>query len=207
MSALPLVVLALLASGCGSRGSSDQSTATKSVGSVGRSPRAKPGNKFRVPSLLNKHDVYAADRPGMLAPPVRHFPPRVYVPNSGSNTVDVINQRTFKVIDQFPVGETPQHVTPSYDLKTLWVNNDAGNSLTPINPATGKPGKAVPVTDPLQPLLHTERALRDRRRRAVEAARLPQHAFDGAASLVACSLSGGRSPGLHRQRPFPGREL
>jgi YVTN family beta-propeller protein len=84
----------------------------------------------------------------MLAPAVRHFPPRVYVPNSQSNTVDVINQRTFKVIDEFPVGALPQHVTPSYDLKTLWVNNDQGNSLTPIDPATGKPGKPVPVTDP-----------------------------------------------------------
>jgi YVTN family beta-propeller protein len=84
----------------------------------------------------------------MLAPVVRRFPARVYVPNSDSNTVDVINPRTFKVIDQFPVGALPQHVTPSYDLKTLWVNNDQGNSLTPIDPATGKPGKPVPVTDP-----------------------------------------------------------
>jgi DNA-binding beta-propeller fold protein YncE len=37
---------------------------------------------------------------------------------------------------------------PSYDLKTLWVTNDRGNSLTPIDPKTGKPGKPVPVTDP-----------------------------------------------------------
>jgi DNA-binding beta-propeller fold protein YncE len=52
------------------------------------------------------------------------------------------------VIDQFPVGQLPQHVTPSYDLKTLWVNDNAGNSLTPIDPETGKPGKPVPVADP-----------------------------------------------------------
>jgi DNA-binding beta-propeller fold protein YncE len=37
---------------------------------------------------------------------------------------------------------------PSWDLKTLWVNNDLGNSLTPINPATGHFGKAVHVADP-----------------------------------------------------------
>ena len=48
----------------------------------------------------------------------------------------------------FSVGALPQHVVPSYDLKTLWVTNDEGNSLTPIDPATGKPGKPVPVTDP-----------------------------------------------------------
>jgi YVTN family beta-propeller protein len=70
------------------------------------------------------------------------------VPNSESNTVSVIDPKTYRVIDTFPVGTLPQHVTPSYDLKTLWVDNDQGNSLTPINPATGKPGKPVPVEDP-----------------------------------------------------------
>ena len=43
------------------------------------------------------------------------------------------------MIDQFPVGANPQHVVPSYDLKTLWVNNDMGNSLTAIDPAPASP--------------------------------------------------------------------
>jgi YVTN family beta-propeller protein len=84
----------------------------------------------------------------MLSPVVRRFPSRVYVPNSDSNTVSVINPRTYKVIGQFGVGTNPQHVVPSYDLKTLWVNNDMGNSLTKIDPSTGKPGRTIPVTDP-----------------------------------------------------------
>jgi YVTN family beta-propeller protein len=98
--------------------------------------------------LLDPHDVYAADRPGMLSPVVRGFPERVYVPNSESDTVSVIDPHTFKVTDEFPVGALPQHVVPSYDLKTLWVTNDEGNSLTPIDPKTGRPGKPVRVTDP-----------------------------------------------------------
>jgi YVTN family beta-propeller protein len=101
-----------------------------------------------IPPLLDTHDVYAADRPGRLAAAVRDYPSRVYVPNSLSDTVSVIDPHTYKVIDEFPVGALPQHVTPSYDLKTLWVNNDEGNSLTPINPATGKPGRPVKVADP-----------------------------------------------------------
>lgn len=101
-----------------------------------------------IPPLLDPHDVYAADRPNRLAAAVRGYPSRVYVPNSKSNTVSVIDPRTYRVIDRYPVGALPQHVTPSYDLKTLWVDNDEGNSLTPINPATGRPGKPVPVTDP-----------------------------------------------------------
>jgi YVTN family beta-propeller protein len=103
---------------------------------------------FSVPRLLDPNNVYAADRPGRLSPAVSKFPSRVYVPNSESNTVSVINPSTYKVIDQFPVGPNPQHVVPSYDLKTLWVNNDQGNSLTAIDPQTGKPGRTVPVTDP-----------------------------------------------------------
>jgi hypothetical protein len=41
---------------------------------------------------------------------------------------------------------------PSWDLKTLWVANNAENttkgSLTPIDPKTGKPGKPIAVDDP-----------------------------------------------------------
>jgi DNA-binding beta-propeller fold protein YncE len=93
-------------------------------------------------------DVYAADRPGKLSPVVRGFRPLIYVPNSRSDTVDEIDPRTYKVVRHFAVGALPQHVVPSYDLKTLWVNNDEGNSLTRIDPRTGKRGKTVKVTDP-----------------------------------------------------------
>jgi YVTN family beta-propeller protein len=102
----------------------------------------------RIPPLLEPHDVYAGGRPGRLAAAVRQDPPRVYVPNSKSNTVDVIDQRSAKVVDHFAVGALPQHVTPSWDLRTLWVTNDLGNTLTPIAPRTGRPGRPVPVTDP-----------------------------------------------------------
>jgi len=93
-------------------------------------------------------DVYAHDQVGMLAPQVESDPPRVYVPSSGSGTVNVIDQRTFKVVDHFAVGTLPQHITPAYDLGTLYVSNDDGNSLTPIDPRTGRPGKPIAVDDP-----------------------------------------------------------
>jgi YVTN family beta-propeller protein len=102
----------------------------------------------RMPPPLDAHDVYAADRPGDLSPAVRGFPDRIYVPNSGQNTVDVIDPHTFKIIDHFKVGKQPQHVTPSYDLKTLWVLNDLGDSLTRVNPATGRIRDTVKVKDP-----------------------------------------------------------
>jgi YVTN family beta-propeller protein len=93
-------------------------------------------------------DIYAADRPNQLSPTVKNFPSRIYVPNSESATVDVIDPQTYKVIDHFTVGRLPQHVVPSHDLKTLWVLDDQGYALTKINPATAKPEGTVSVDDP-----------------------------------------------------------
>jgi DNA-binding beta-propeller fold protein YncE len=101
-----------------------------------------------MPAPLDSHNVYAADAAGRLSPQVRPDPPLVYVPNSESNTVDVIDQRSYRRVGHFRVGALPQHIVPSYDLRTLWVNNNDGYSLTPIDPRTGKPGAAIPVTDP-----------------------------------------------------------
>jgi len=101
-----------------------------------------------MPPVIDPHNIYSETRAGNLSPAVRDFPDLVYVPNSGSNTVDVIDPHTFRVVNHFKVGRQPQHVTPSYDLKTLWVLNDLGDSLTSINPATGKKGGTIRVKDP-----------------------------------------------------------
>jgi len=77
---------------------------------------------------------------------------RVYVPNLRGNSVSVIDPARMKVVDTFKVGQSPQHVVVGYDLRTLWAANNAersdNGSLTPIDPRTGKPGKAIPVDDP-----------------------------------------------------------
>jgi YVTN family beta-propeller protein len=101
-----------------------------------------------MPAVLDPNNIYSADHAGNLSPVVRDFPARIYVPNSGSNTVDVIDPETYKIIGHFRVGKQPQHVTPSYDLKTLWVLNDESSSLTRIDPVTGQKGKTIPVDDP-----------------------------------------------------------
>lgn len=113
------------------------------------SPRAATTSALPgMPPVINPNDIYSETQAGKLSPVVRGFPNRIYVPNTGSNTVDVIDPKTFHVIDHFKVGRQPQHVTPSYDLKTLWVLNDLGDSLTKIDPATGKKGETIPVKDP-----------------------------------------------------------
>ena len=124
------------------------SGATSSASPTPTVRAAARGSLPGMPPLLDPHDIYAADRPGLLSPTVRNDPALVYVPNSESGTLDVISQRTFRIVGHYQVGALPQHVTPSYDLKTLYVLNDNGNSLTKINPATGKPTGTIPVTDP-----------------------------------------------------------
>lgn len=105
-----------------------------------------------MPPVTNAKDMYSNAGANMFSPAVAGALQRIYVPNLRSNDVYVIDPTTFKVVDRFPVGRSPQHVVPSWDLKTLWVTNNAegrsDGSLTPIDPMTGKPGKADPVDDP-----------------------------------------------------------
>ena len=170
---LLLALGALLLAGCGSsRHASSASTTPTSTLARGPSPAPNAGpSGGRQRSDMN---VYSADAAGDLSPVVRGDPALVYVPNSLSNTVDVISQRTLKIVAQFPVGALPQHVTPSYDLRTLYVDNDLGNSLTPIDPRTGQARASDTNRGSLQPVLHPGRPVRDRRRRAAAAPRLPQ---------------------------------
>ena len=96
-----------------------------------------------------KGNVYAYDGANMLTGAARYAKQLIYVPNSQSDTVDVIDPHTYRIVEHFTVGGLPQHVVPAWDLKTLYVTNDSGNSLTPIDPRTGKPeSPPIPVTDP-----------------------------------------------------------
>jgi YVTN family beta-propeller protein len=105
-----------------------------------------------MPPVPDPRNLYSETVAGKLAPAVAGALERIYVPNRQSNDVYVIDPATLKVVDKFRVGIHPQHVVPSWDLKTLWVTNNAegrtDGSLTPIDPMTGKPGKNIPVDDP-----------------------------------------------------------
>ncbi|WP_436025765.1 hypothetical protein [Trinickia sp. LjRoot230] len=105
-----------------------------------------------MPPVVNRANLYGEARAGHMSPAVARALPRIYVPNLRSNDVYVIDPATYKVIDRFHVGASPQHVVPSWDLQTLWVANNAegrvDGSLTPIDPKTGKPGREVVVDDP-----------------------------------------------------------
>jgi len=121
-----------------------QNPVTPPVTAVATVPGMPP-----VPDPSNLYSETTADKvSAAVAGDLR----RVYVPNLQSNDVYVIDPDTLTVVDRFKVGLNPQHVVPSWDMRTLWVANNAENtkvgSLTPVDPRTGKPGKPIPVDDP-----------------------------------------------------------
>lgn len=105
-----------------------------------------------MPAVVDRNNLYSETAVNHMSPAVAGALERVYVPNHTANTVSVIDPTTLKVIDTFKVGVNPQHVVPAWDLRTLWVANNAegrtDGSLTPIDSQTGKPGKSISVEDP-----------------------------------------------------------
>ena len=104
----------------------------------------------RIPPLVSKTNVYAADGANMLSPAV-----------AGARSLDLraeqrvehgrrrSTRNTYKIVEHFAVGALPQHVVPAWDLKTLYVTNDTGNTPHADRPEDGPPeGPPIPVDDP-----------------------------------------------------------
>jgi YVTN family beta-propeller protein len=141
--------LALLTAGCSTKsksGASARRTANGGFGSAVTTTTTAPGGT--TTSGRPGPNIYAAIAKDVLSPVVQGIPARVYVPNTIANTVDVIDPHTFAVIDHYAVGKVPHHITPSWDMTTLYVDNTGGDSLTVIDPRTGKPTTTIPVIDP-----------------------------------------------------------
>jgi YVTN family beta-propeller protein len=105
-----------------------------------------------MPPVPDAHNLYSETTADKIDPKLRGDLERIYVPNLRSGDVYVVDPAALKVVDRFKVGIGPQHIVPSWDLRTLWVTNNAegrtDGSLTPIDPRTGKPGKPIAVDDP-----------------------------------------------------------
>jgi YVTN family beta-propeller protein len=144
-SALSLLAIAALPSSVSLAANGAASSASMPGGPIATVPG--------MPPVVDPHNLYSeTSGPEHLSPAVKGDLVRVYVPNLRGNSVSVIDPAAMKVVETFKVGRSPQHVVPSWDLRTLWAANNAergsDGSLTPIDPRTGKPGQAVPVDDP-----------------------------------------------------------
>ena len=124
------------------------SSVVRAAGQTAATIETVPG----MPPVTNPANLYSETTADKVSAALANVPARVYVPNVKSHEVHVIDPVTMKVIDRYKVGKNPQHVVPSWDLKTLWVTNNAegrtDGTLTPIDPVTGKPGNEIAVDDP-----------------------------------------------------------
>ncbi len=160
-AAVALVALAALA-GCGGSPTAappQPSRAPSTAAAAAKQDAAGPASRPPVP-LPFRHllpgmppvehgEVYAAARAGNVEPSIAHEPALIYVPNSyGRPITTVISQKTHKVVRILHTGELSQHVTPSYDLKTLYVEASAANRLVALDPRTGRIEKRIPQTRP-----------------------------------------------------------
>ncbi len=135
-----LIVLAALG-GCSSGQKSATAGSTLSTGGAPTTTTSTAG-----PAAVG--NVYAHTGVGMMSPAVAHAKALVYVPSNDDGSVTVIDQATMKVIAHYKVGSLVQHVVPDWDLTKLYATASGSDHLVPFDPATGKPGKAIPVAAP-----------------------------------------------------------
>jgi YVTN family beta-propeller protein len=146
VAVIGLVVLASVGAAIALAGSDGPSTARRSAAAHRRSssPDRQLGDSTSAATNIYSHTLA-----GMLTPVTRQARYLVYVPDSQGNGVYVIDPKRYRVIDYFKTGDVVQHVVPAWDLRTLYATNDVGNSLTPIDPNTGRrAGPNIPVADP-----------------------------------------------------------
>ena len=101
-----------------------------------------------MPPVVDPTNIYSEITPDKLQPALRAFPRRVFVPNTISNTVSIIDADSKQVIGRFRTGREPQHAVPSYDFRTIWILDNQGYDAIPVDPVTGEPGERIPVEDP-----------------------------------------------------------
>ncbi|HEY1962063.1 MAG TPA: YncE family protein [Rhizomicrobium sp.] len=112
----------------------------------------QPNPLAGMPPVVHRENIYSETGAGQFSAAVAGALPRVYVPDVKGGDVYVIDPAQLRVIGRFPAGRHPQHVVPSYDLKTLWVAGSAAPGrgpgfVMPIDPRSGEPGSIIKVPD------------------------------------------------------------
>jgi YVTN family beta-propeller protein len=148
VTAVVAVVAVTAATGCGKSGTRQPVRHAKGVAADGKEHYRSYSADGEVTDARGAINIYAATGANALSPTAAKARPLVYVPNSMSGTVSVIDPTTYSVVRTFPTGDVPQHVVPSYDLTQLWVLNNKSGTVTAIDPTTGAEGESIKVDDP-----------------------------------------------------------
>jgi YVTN family beta-propeller protein len=94
-------------------------------------------------------NVYAAIDSRRLPSSVAGDPAYVYVPDGLPGTVEVIDPTTFAIVRTIDLGyrSFPEHVTPSWNMRWLYVDVDGRSELAVIDPRTGKLARIIHGVD------------------------------------------------------------
>ena len=115
----------------------------------------------------------------------------------------MIDPKTYKIIRHFRVGDVPHHITPSWNMHRLYVDNTGGDSLTVINPRTSRPTRKAARSRSLQPVLHSGWLQSHSGCRTVWSCRFPRPTFVATVEERPIPTSGPD----HLDFPYDGRVL
>ena len=104
-----------------------------------------PTSSSQSGSTAGANNVWAAIASGKYRASARGVPSYVYVPNGVPGTVEVIDPKTYKVIRTIHLGPRtfPEHVTPSWNMRWLYVDTSEADELAVIDPRTGKLARII----------------------------------------------------------------
>ncbi|MHB8507092.1 MAG: YncE family protein [Candidatus Dormibacteria bacterium] len=101
-----------------------------------------------VAALPGAPNVYAGATSTSVRADLAGIAPRVYVPNSGAGTMDVIDPRTYRVVARLKTGQIPYHVTPAWDMSRLYVDSEGSGALQVIDPTLATITSTVAAAHP-----------------------------------------------------------
>jgi YVTN family beta-propeller protein len=150
---VPLTLCGSLVAGACSSGKDDSAAKPTAKAPTTSATTTAPGSDVAgqipgMPPVTDAANVYSETTAGKMSPAVAGAKQYVYVPDNDDGQVWVIDQASYAVVGKYPVGSLVQHVVPSHDLKTLYANASGSSQLVPFDPATGTPGKPIPVDAP-----------------------------------------------------------
>jgi len=93
-------------------------------------------------------NVYAATINPEVKESLAGLPEKVYIPNIVDNSIHVVDPKTFEIVDYYTVENLPYHITPSWDMSQLLVNNEESSTFTVIDPETGRPSGTISAPFP-----------------------------------------------------------
>ena len=95
-----------------------------------------------------EENVYAATINPEVKESLAGLKEKVYIPNVVDGTIHVVDPKTFEIIDYYTVEQHPYHITPSWDMSQLLVNNEESSTFTVIDPETGRPSGTIAAPFP-----------------------------------------------------------